>query len=268
MKRLGAFLAARTLRRKIGFIAIAGVLLAIGGFSYLGLTALDRSTQARLQERLTIARLVADYEDQVLGMALDNLESAARSLQYYESPATTGRELEYLRSSLSQLGFSVIDVFLLDQEGRKVWGIAPWGDGPGGQDPELYPGLQRTISAGTPTVSGLTSVPSSPIPVVLLVSTKQSSGNVLVVAVDVTGASIAGFMRPIELGDTGYAELVDENGLVMTRTSPGRAPSFFEKSDHPGRFASLIASGEPAMGTCHRCHVEAHQIELRACRRT
>ncbi len=77
---LGRFLSKLTLKTEIGLIVVIGLLLVISVFGYLGLTALGRSTDARLQERLSIARLVADYQDQMLSLALKRLEAAAGSM--------------------------------------------------------------------------------------------------------------------------------------------------------------------------------------------
>ncbi|MEK7777149.1 MAG: HAMP domain-containing protein, partial [Chloroflexota bacterium] len=259
----GGFLSNLTLKSKIGLIVVIGLLLVISVFGYLGLTALGRSTEARLQERLTIARLVADYQDEVLGLALKGLEVAAGSLDKRTTDAgerfdLAGRELASLYTTLSQLGLPIGDVFVLDREGKKVWGVLPWldtKDAPIGLDPSV----QRTLATGNSTVSGLTSIPSVGGPVVLLSSSVRAGEGVLVVAVDLSQSSIATLMKPVLLGETGYAELVDEKGVVLARTSPGKAPAFFEKSDHPDKFAALIASGKPAVGTCHRCHIEAEQ---------
>jgi signal transduction histidine kinase/HAMP domain-containing protein len=101
--------------------------------------------------------------------------------------------------------------------------------------------------------------------VVLLASPIKEQGegsrSVLVVAIDPAKSSIGGFVQPIRLGETGYVEIVDQNGVVVIRTEPGPKLAPFERSDHSGRFAALIAAGEPTRGVCHTCHEAEQTVE-------
>jgi len=81
--------------------------------------------------------------------------------------------------------------------------------------------------------------------------------------VDIAESSIGGFIQPVRLGQTGYVEIVDQNGVVVARTNPGPRLAPFEQSDHSGRFAALIAAGKPARGVCHTCHETEQKVEKR-----
>jgi signal transduction histidine kinase len=102
-------------------------------------------------------------------------------------------------------------------------------------------------------------------PVVLLESPiaggQPEAGETLVVAVNIDLSGMSGFVQHIMLGETGYIEIVDQNGVVVLRTEPGPALSPFEKSDHSGRFAALISAGQPTTGVCHTCHEPGEKIE-------
>jgi hypothetical protein len=65
------------------------------------------------------------------------------------------------------------------------------------------------------------------------------------------------------MGQTGYVEVVDQSGMVITRTEPGPKLAPFEKSDHSGRFAALIEAGKPTRGICHTCHEAQQKVEGR-----
>jgi len=65
------------------------------------------------------------------------------------------------------------------------------------------------------------------------------------VAVDINRSKIGGLITPIRLGNTGYVEIIDQNGIVVTRTKPGPALAPFEQSDHSGRFAALMPQVNP-----------------------
>jgi len=52
-----------------------------GVFSFLGMRAVNQATETMLQDRLTTARLVADYLDEVLGRALTELRNTAQMIE-------------------------------------------------------------------------------------------------------------------------------------------------------------------------------------------
>ena len=62
------------------------------------------------------------------------------------------------------------------------------------------------------------------------------------------------------MGQTGYVEIVDQNGIVVARTEPGPKLAPFEQSDHSGRFAALISAGKPTRGVCHTCHEPEQKV--------
>ncbi|MEE8318448.1 MAG: hypothetical protein V3R36_02285, partial [Dehalococcoidales bacterium] len=64
------FLTNLTLGKKITLLTTIGLLLGVGIFSSLGMRAVNKATETMLQDRLTTARLVADYVDEALGRAL------------------------------------------------------------------------------------------------------------------------------------------------------------------------------------------------------
>jgi signal transduction histidine kinase/HAMP domain-containing protein len=214
-----------------------------------------------LQDRLTTARLVADYVDEALGRALNELENTAQTIGVDGGRDELEKKVAELESIYSRLLIYTHSVYFFDWEGRLVW-----------SQPEqveiiddkidTYPGINQLVMERQSGISGLALAPATEVPVIFLASiTGEGSGGtgILVVAIDLTQSSIGGFVRPIRLGDTGYVEIVDQNGIVVSRTEPGPKLAPFEKSDHSGRFATLINAGEPARGVCHTCH-EAEQI--------
>jgi signal transduction histidine kinase len=134
-------------------------------------------------------------------------------------------------------------------------------------DLSAFPAINRAKDTARTSISGLVYAPETEIPVILLTSPvgERQPGNseLIVVAVDLAQSSIGGFIRPIRLGETGYVEIVDESGFVLARTEPGPKLAPFEKSDHSGRFAALIAAGEPTRGLCHTCHEQVEKVETR-----
>ena len=253
-----------TLRKKIVLFTALGLILGIGLFSFLSMRAVNQATEAMLQDRLTTARLMADYVDEALARARVEMEICAQAIgddgvnDHFES------RIAQLKDTYSRLSIYIHGIYLLNGDGRIVWS-QPDITGIENADISFYPDISQVINDGETRISGLVSAPVTNTPVVFLVSPtgkgQQESKGVLAVAIDIAQSSIGGFVQPIRLGQTGYVEIVDQNGIVVARTEPGPGLAPFEKSDHSGHFAALIAAGEPTRGFCHTCHIPVQKVE-------
>ncbi len=258
------FLTNLTLWKKITLLTTLGLLLGVGVFSSLGMRAVNQATETMLQDRLTTARLVADYVDEALGRALTELENTAQLIESDGAEGNLELQIEALEDTYSRLSIYTQSIYLLNESGQVIWS-EPEDFRVEGVDISLYPSLIQAIGRGESSISGLVSAPVTDAPVIFLISPtkegQQGSKGVLVVAIDLARSSIGGFIQPIRLGQTGYVEIIDQNGIVVARTEPGPKLSPFEQSDHSGRFAALIAAGEPSRGVCHTCHEPEQKVE-------
>ena len=257
-----AFLNNLTIGKKITLLTAVGLLLGVGVFATLGMRAVNQATNTMLEDRLTTARLVAGYVDEALSRALVELQTTATTVGSKGTPDNFELPVRNLETTYYRSLINVYGVYLLDASGHLLW-TGPDSTSFDGFDFSTYATIARTADTGGSAVSGLVSAPVTTLPVVFLSAATDSSADkkVLVVAIDVTQSGISGFVQPLRLGKTGYVEIVDENGLVVARTEPGPKLSPFERSDHSGRFAALIAAGEPARGVCHTCHEADQKIE-------
>ena len=167
-----------------------------------------------------------------------------------------------LLQSLEMSGIPAISIILADSSGD-VLRVEP--DAGTGDDGSLdNTALADALTATVPTVSGSVPGPWASGPVVVISTPLAGEGGgagVLAAAVDLSRWSIGTLGRVVTLGETGYTEIVDANGVVLARTSPGSPPGASEKSDHPQRFAELISEGTDTVRTCHRCHEVGQSVE-------
>ena len=258
------FLTNLTLWKKITLLTTLGLLLGVGVFSSLGMRAVNQATETMLQDRLTTARLVAAYVDDALGHALHELENTAHMIESDGAKNNLELRIEALEDTYSRLSIYTHSIYLLNDRGQVIWS-KPETPGAEGVNISSYPSISQALSSGEASISGLVSAPVTDTPAILLTSPIKEeppgSKGVLVVAIDLAQSSIGGFIQPITLGRTGYVEIVDQNGIVVTRTEPGPRLAPFEKSDHSGRFAALISAGEPTRGVCHTCHESGQRVE-------
>ncbi len=258
------FLTNLTLGKKITLLTALGLVVGVGVFSFLGMRAVNQATEAMLQDRLTTARLVAGYVDEVLGRALFELKNTAQMIENGGINSNFEAQIEALEDAYSRLSIYAHVIYLLNERGQIIWS-KPETAGIESVDISFYPGISAAISRDEANISGLISAPVTDAPVIFLTSPtregQEGGKGVLVIAIDLAQSSIGGFVQPIRLGETGYVEIVDENGVVVARTEPGPKLAPFEKSDHSGRFAALIAAGEPTRGVCHTCHAPVQKVE-------
>ncbi|MFQ6122009.1 MAG: GAF domain-containing protein [Dehalococcoidales bacterium] len=262
MKRLTSL----TLRKKIALLTALGLLFAVSVFSFLGMRAVNQATETMLQDRLTTASLMADYIDEALGRALTELENTAGMIESGGGKGNFEAQIEALVNTYSRLSIYTHGIYLLNEQGQIIWS-KPEIAGIESFNISFYPSISQAITRGEAGISGLVLAPGTNVPVVFLASPtkggQQGSKSVLVVAIDPAQSSIGGFVQPVRLGQTGYVEIIDQNGVVVARTEPGPELAPFERSDHSGRFAALIAAGEPTRGLCHTCHEPVQRVERR-----
>ncbi len=253
-----------TLQKRINLLVLAGLVVGLGLFSWLGVQSLNQSTKRILDERLDIARTMAHHLDETLEHILLHLQNVADFNHQLPTKEEFGLAAGSLRRILAESGISVRNITLTDGDG-KVLQIEPENPSIIGMDMSQYPEVDKVLETGLPTISNLVSSPVMEAQVVLATApiTNENSEviGMLISSIDIEQSSTTVFGPTIVVGRTGYTEIVDGNGIVLTRTEPGYPPEAFEKSDHPGRFAELISEGKATVGTCHRCHgtVEAPQ---------
>jgi signal transduction histidine kinase len=253
------------LTKKIILLSAIGLIAGILVINFLGIRAVNRTIEVALQERLNTAYLVANHADKILELALDELEKTADLVEIGELNAGFESKMEALQEKYRRLSLRLHGVILLDREGQILWSNIQTLSLT--QNTPLNPDIGQTVITESSGISGLVQISGIETPVVLFFASVkeelQSSKMVLAVAIDLADSAINGFIQPIELGNTGYVEVVDQNGIVLARTEPNYKLDTFEKSDHSGRFAELIASGQPSRGVCHNCHEPKQEVMTR-----
>ncbi|MBI2979429.1 MAG: GAF domain-containing protein [Chloroflexi bacterium] len=253
-----------TLQKRINLLFLVGLVVSLGLFSWLGIQSVNESVNRTLQERLTIARVIANHLDENLRHVLLHLQNAANFDGRLPDKEQFSTEIASLRTIFGQSGIITLNAFLIDGDGR-VLQIEPNMPSVIGTDMSGYPEVRKTVNTGLPIISGLMSTPLAEIPVVLMSAPiVDGDGQIigaLAVSIDVEQSNIGVFSQAVIVGKTGYTEIVDGNGIILARTRPASPPQYFERSDHPGKFTELINQGEATVGVCHRCHETPQSLE-------
>jgi len=253
------------LTKKISLLTGLGLIVGILIISFLGIRAINQNIEVMLQERLNTAYLAANHADEILELALSELEDTAKIIEIDGANTIFESHIEALQKTYKRLSLYTHSIFLVDMEGQIMWSNTD--TPPSAKDILLDPDIRKIMTAERPSISGLVQIPGTETPVVLFMGSTeeelQGSEILLVVAIDLPASTVNGFIQPIRVGNTGYVEIVDQNGIVLARTEPSQELDTFEKSDHSGRFAELITAGEPSRGVCHSCHEPEQKIIAR-----
>jgi signal transduction histidine kinase len=98
-------------------------------------------------------------------------------------------------------------------------------------------------------------------PPVAAVPVRDSSGSIrgaLAMQVDLTAPGISIFSHPAGLGQTGYMDLVDANGVILAST---RVERVGRESDHGQTMSGMILDHRQAVSACHGCHTTTAQAQ-------
>lgn len=243
-----------------------GLVLAtlLAAFGFVGLSAVEDSRQHALDERRIIARAAAGHIDQYLQQAVDTLERVAASPAMTAGDSNLEAESQALDAAYLHTGLFRKTLFMADERGTVLWTEPVDSRVQLGSNVSQRRTLSTALLERRPVVSGSEctivvreSVACVTVPVV------DQRGQVRAViggVLDLEEANIGGFLSALKLGQTGYAQVVDEDGTVLASTDvTGR----FHREEHGERFARLIAEQRETVGSCHACHDEGDQSSRR-----
>lgn len=223
----------RSLRNRVLVLVGLGLLAMLGVLGAVAASSLQAAARAALQERLLLANAVADRLDSVLA---DNLAA----LSQVEGDPEALRRLAH--HSIFTGG-----VFRTDARGRIVEA-----------EPQRLPGsappmepVLKALREKRPSISArhLRDVWGRAV-VSMLVPLPAGQG-VLGGEVDLQGPSLRDVLHTLEIGSTGYAEVVDAGGAVLASTRPERV---LTETDHGEVMAGLIGERRSTVASCHGCH--------------
>jgi len=235
-----SFLARISLRTRIGLLVIVGLLALLALFGFLGMEALSESVETTLQERLAITQMVGEHIDRDLEQRQIQLEEVAASNALDLEDGNLEPEKQFLRDVfLHQQGFAQL-ILLLDSDGTVLW-TEPYHRALIGTTLAHEPHIQETLQTGRPHASGLVwlDIPKASAPH-MAAPIRNADGQVtglIDMAINTAHPSIGGVIQSIRVGETGYIQIVDEQGAVIAATRPWQQ---FKKSHHSDLFVPMI----------------------------
>jgi signal transduction histidine kinase len=231
-------------------VALGVIVLA---FVAISIQALNSSTHDAMQERLVLARVMAHQVDVHLDHAVEMLRGALKSDEMDLQDGSLAAEKKLLKTIHEQSALFT-RVLLLDLHGTVLW-AEPYDDrmvgvnllAPPYSVPAPQPGASsffwRRIAISTQKPGVVVRLP--------IQNHQNEPTGYLFGWIDMSNPLASSLLYPYRPGSNGYADLIDEQGVVLASTEEERVGLL---SDHAGRLNSLIKEDRPAVGGCHSCH--------------
>lgn len=235
------------LRTKMTLMVLVGLTALVGFFGFLSVSAAQQTTARTLQERVILAQLAANHSDYVLGNAQALLQSAATHQALSAASSSLERQ-NVLRETRAQSGLLFRQVLFADLTGE-VRAAEPALSGAVSFAP-IFSEISRASSFVVTSVN----LPVLGPAIVAAVPVRAPSGQIvgiLIALLDLAGSEISAPIQAVTLGQTGYLEIVDAQGLIVLST---RAEPLLSAADHSVSLVSMIREGKSVVANCHSCH--------------
>lgn len=224
----------------------------LSAFLYVSLQTLNTSTQEALQERLVLAKVLADRMDTQLNHAMIMMQNLASDTDLDLSDGDLGTEKQLLTGAYQHTGLFK-SIHLLDVNGIDLVRV-PLRDDPVGANFFAPPyNVLVTSETGLPTwhpTTGRNQYNGVDI-VVPIRSPNGGTTGYLMGWLDLNDPRAGTLLYPYEPGANGSVDLVDKKGTILASSRPERVG---QNSDHAGYFTQLLQSRQAAVGSCHSCH--------------
>ncbi|HTN51182.1 MAG TPA: HAMP domain-containing protein [Anaeromyxobacter sp.] len=242
------------IRRRVYLLMATGIAFPLALMAGAGLYWLRDLDDRILAGRLSAAGMAAAHFDQEITDDLETLQRLSAAVSSSPGAMQEPAELRRDAREAHQLFRHRETVFLLDRN-LALLAVEPPGPGPLEHAGDL-PVIEDVIRSGVPRLAALVE-PDRGLVVHEIVPIQSAVENRVV---GVAGGTfdparrgfdhMLGFLRR---GQTGFADVVDDQGRVIASTRPGRAGKL---SDCRAHLANLVRGKRTEAARCQGCHAE------------
>ncbi|MEE9201831.1 MAG: histidine kinase dimerization/phospho-acceptor domain-containing protein [Dehalococcoidia bacterium] len=219
-------------------------------FGLLSMRIVSDSTQRILKERQVLTEMAADETDALLTQAFYELEKASTFARFDPGAGNLRDEYHMLAHAYGQVGAFSLGVYFLDAKGEVVM-VEPYDAGAVGADHSVKEHIRQVMTTGQRSVSVPFMEPRLGAPAVALtIPILDEQGHLMSMLSGLIDLSSPIFRRPIQaalqLGHTGHAEIVDDQGMVIASTIPDM---FLKPGEHVEWYQRMMAEKRSSVET-------------------
>lgn len=243
------------MQRKIIIAIILTVVIISTGVWIIGHLIVDESIDRSLNDRLTLAGIIAKNIDLLLERNLNRLYDISLSGKIDIGDNDWGPEKEALRAAY-QYSIFTDGIFLLDRKGNVVQAYPQRLNS--SVNLMSVPYVSSIINEGRPAISDIYTVePKKKKVIYAMVPLRSKEGDIVGVVggeIDPTNLRFNEIIKSVTAESNTYMEIVDSHGIIIASNNPKR---IFTDSDHNKFLQTIISERKPIIRTCHRCHLES-----------
>ena len=241
-------------------LVVAALAIMLVSFAILSFQAVGQSTDRTLQERSSLAQVIAGRVDDRLSESIRIVQVMIET-QHLDPAGDIATTNHWIRDTRLHLGDFATWMAVVDAKGQLV-AADPYTDDVRQFDFPNAKCVQYVFENKKPVIScAFTIGVSIPISAMVIPIFKdgQMVGQVFT-ALNLSSPQFTQVLQPLGLGKTGYAAVVDGHGLILGSTRP---ELLWQQDDHNGQIAALIDNHSTIVGTCHSCHEGASTLANR-----
>ncbi|MBF0505958.1 MAG: HAMP domain-containing protein [Nitrospirae bacterium] len=236
------------MQKKIIIAIIFYVIVIMVTLGIISDLAVNESIKSSLQNRLALARTIANNVDFFLQRNLGKLEDVSNSGKINLRDSDM-RSKERILETIYRYSLFTDGVFLLDEHGNEVMTYPPRF----GYFSNLtyINDVNRVLRDGRPVISNVYTVePIKKKVIFIMAPLKDGEGKISGVVGGILGPAdhfVNMLLKSGKVGSNSYIELIDSNEIVLASDNPSR---LFQHHDHEGMLGRMILEGRDGILEC------------------
>jgi signal transduction histidine kinase len=247
---------------RIFAISVLGVVLALAGTAIFAANLVQQTTDRALEERLVLAQTVAGRVDDYLTHTIHITELTIKMSKVDPGNPSPDALQDLVKQVRANLGNAAYYVAYISPD-RQLLAVDPPVPEVQSHDWVTAPCVASLYENGKPVITR-SSVLGTPAPMVAMVVPALDAGGKVAGAVftslTLSDPAFTNLLQPLNLGETGAAEIVDSQAVILASTNPGLQ---WQSADHWQSCSTLVANAQPTVESCHSCHEEASGSTVR-----
>ncbi len=206
--------------RRMLLLAAVSTLPVLTALVISGWLAVQQSQQRLSHESQALAQVTGNHMDYVLRQNLERLNNVQFASGVDIDDDDPEPEIMALHSTYLSSIFDI--VFITNLFGTVLW-AEPGAQGLSGTDISTYPPIAQALHSTRPIISDAFTIPEGKTVIFIISPLRNREGQIAGLVggeVVLTTNRLQQLILPVEIGGTGYVDIIDRNGVVLASSDP------------------------------------------------